>query len=302
MSGGMMRLPLGTYFENLERERGLPPGYLARTRAIESANGRNTYNAGSKATGDFQFIPKTAAAFNLDPTDPYASAKAAADYGKQNADLFQRKFGRTPTGADLYGMHQQGPQGYVDLMGGKVNARNLASNGGAGMSADGFINKLYGMYNGAKPGNLGIPTPEYPGANRGQGPTVASADAQAKAYAPFSDTVQGPGFPGAGMAAPAPDNSQATFNGGLLGLAQGSDYQGAGDGKDMMGKIGDTVKGADFGSAMKGLAALAGGGGTSRPAPVQPLDTTPGNTPNLSFLQMMQPPTTRRRLAMGMGV
>jgi hypothetical protein len=63
----------------LEEQYGLPPGLLA---AIQGAEGSGPTSVSPKgAVGTFQFMPATAKAYGLtDPTDPEASAVAAAKY------------------------------------------------------------------------------------------------------------------------------------------------------------------------------------------------------------------------------
>lgn len=63
----------------LEQQYGLPPGLLA---AIQGAEGSGPTSVSPKgAVGTFQFMPATAKAYGLtDPTDPQASAVAAAKY------------------------------------------------------------------------------------------------------------------------------------------------------------------------------------------------------------------------------
>lgn len=284
--GGMMRLPLGSYLQQLEQSRGLPQGFLAQTRAVESSNGQNTVNQKSSARGDFQFITSTARKYGVNVNDPYDSARGAADLAADNAKYFQSKFGRAPTGQDLYGMHQQGAGGYANLLNGVAPGGAAQSlNGGAGMNASKFLAKIHGIYNNAKPDLPGDPTTK----NGGGIPTQAAADA---ANAPLPG-AQGPtNQPNSGAAAPvaaaAPDPAQQKYTGGLIGLLQGSDYTGAGSGKDFSGKMADFTNSSAFTSGVKGLmGALGGGGAPAIKAPgIQPTGDDE-NKPNLSLLQML---------------
>jgi hypothetical protein len=285
--GGMMRLPLGSYLQQLEQSRGLPQGFLAQTRAVESSNGRNTANPNSSARGDFQFITSTARKYGVNVNDPYDSARGAADLAADNAKYFQNKFGRTPTGQDLYGMHQQGAGGYANLLNGQAPGGAAQSlNGGAGMNASGFLAKIHGIYNNAKPDLPGDPTTKSGGGI----PTQAAADA---ANAPLPGS-QGPTFQPPGSATPAapvaaaPDPAQQKYTGGIIGLMQGSDYTGAGSGKDFAGKMGDFTNSGAFTSGVKGLMSAMGGGGapTIKAPGIQPTGDDE-NKPNLSLLQML---------------
>lgn len=291
--GGMMKKPYGQFLADLEKSRGLPDGYLARTRAIESANGTNLRNPNSSAKGDFQFIDSTARSMGLtNPMDPYASATAAADLAAQNSAAYQKRMGQAPTGADLYGMHQQGSGGYLGLLAGNRTSDDaMRLNGGAGLSGTQMVARIHGLYDKAKPANLGegFMPPAQMGANAGQGPTIQNAQAQ--------------GLPTGSVAPTPPDNSKDKFTGGLFGLAQGDDYSGAGRAKDMMGKLGDIFgdggKGSPIGGAIAGLTQALGGGQQqqSAPAPLQPLPDL-SNTPNMQYLQMLM----ARRGGMGGGI
>jgi hypothetical protein len=102
---------------NLERKYNLPSGYLARTRQIESAGGRKTYNADSGAAGDFQFIPRTAKEYGLkDPYNFEASADAAARLAVNNRKVLARSGIENPSAAQLYLAHQQGAGGATKLL------------------------------------------------------------------------------------------------------------------------------------------------------------------------------------------
>ena len=153
-------------FADLEKRYQLPSGYLARTYQIESGGGRNLYNRQSGAAGPFQFIPRTASAFNLkDPYDLAASADAAARLAVANrADL--RAAGiEDPTGAQLYLAHQQGARGATRLLtGGETPATQLVgkdavlwNSGQKGMSGPQFAELAMAKYEGAKP-SYSVPT------------------------------------------------------------------------------------------------------------------------------------------------
>lgn len=282
--GGAMRLPYPDFLSQLEKGRGLPSGYLAQTRAVESSNGRNTVNPNSSARGDFQFITSTARKYGVDVNDRYSSAQGAADLAADNMRYFQNRFGRVPTGAELYGMHQQGAAGFGNLLDGQAPggaAQRL--NGGAGMGAVGFRNAIMSKYTNAKP--------DLPGdASAQRGPTVEAANA---ANAPIVG-AQGPTNQPGSNAMPAigtPQMQDQKFNGGIAGLLQGSDYTGAGAGKDFAGKMQDFTGSSAFTSGMKGLMGALGGG-QSAPAISAPgiqnlAPEDEANTPNMSFMQKL---------------
>jgi hypothetical protein len=250
-SGGMMRKPLGEFYQDLEAQRGLPQGYLAKTRAVESSNGTRLQNPNSSAGGDFQFIDSTAKAMGLkDRFDPYQAATAAADLAAKNKAGIVKATGREPSGGELYAAHQQGLGGYLSLTRGQnVGADAARLNGGAGMAPQGFLGKITGLYDRAKPANLGEGftfKDTAPGQNTGQGPTVAAA-AQTPSGVP---AIQAP-------AAPAPDN---TYKGGLLGLAGVGDQSAPGMDKGFLAKLGDMSAqpgGGALGGVAKAISSLA---------------------------------------------
>lgn len=145
-------------FREIEREKGLPEGTLDAFAHVESNSGRNTRARTSSARGPFQFTKDTAKRFNLtNPDDPVASAIATADYAKQNGALFKQRFGREPTGRDLYLMHQQGEGGGQKLLD-QPNARAVdvvgmqavLNNGGSvNMTAAQFADMIQRKYDDA---------------------------------------------------------------------------------------------------------------------------------------------------------
>lgn len=291
--GGMMRQPLGQYYDQLEKERGLPGGFLAKTRAIESGNGTNLSNPNSSARGDFQFIKSTAQSMGLsDPMDPYASAKAAADLAAKNMAGIRKATGQDPDGAALYMAHQQGLGGYLGLTRGQMPAGQASSlNGGDGLTASGFLAKYRDKFNGAKVANLdGFVPPPSNGANQGQGPTVANAAAQGLP----TGSVTPSGVPA------VPDN---TYKGGLLGLAGIGDASAPGMDKDVMGKLGDMASqpgGGALGGLAKGLGGMVAAMGAGKSAPAGGITlqaNTQAHDPDAQFLAYLDP--RRRRAAIG---
>jgi len=101
----------------IERAYGLPPGYLHRTKMLESGGRLDARNPNSSATGPFQFIDSTARQYGLtDRTDLAASADAAARLARDNAAHLRRVLGREPTAAELYLAHQQGAGGAASML------------------------------------------------------------------------------------------------------------------------------------------------------------------------------------------
>lgn len=144
-------------FTPIEDKYGLPHGYLARLRQIESNNGKDTYNKSSGAAGDFQFIPGTARQYGLnDPYDTMAAADAAARLAQDNRVRLQQAGIDNPTGAQLYLAHQQGAGGAIKLLQGQGSAGDavghsaVSLNGGdPNNSGQSFANMVMAKYNNA---------------------------------------------------------------------------------------------------------------------------------------------------------
>lgn len=93
--------------------------YIKNTASIESSNNPAAFNAGSKATGLYQFIPETWAAIQKQAphleltddgrTDPTQSLRAMKYLTAQNAGILKQALGRQPTHAELYTAHLLGP-------------------------------------------------------------------------------------------------------------------------------------------------------------------------------------------------
>lgn len=289
MGGMAAPNPLASHLSGLEQAHGLPQGYLAQIRAIESSNGQNLANPNSSARGPYQFLDKTARAVGLDDAgrmDEYKSAAAAARMAGEDARAFQSQFGRAPSGADIYGMHQQGRQGYFDLLGGKAPGGAAQSlNGAGGMDANGQLGVIQRMYQNAKPDLPGDPTTRFGAGFRDSGPTLPNTPGTINAVSPVVTSGMG------GAAAPATQPpADQKFNGGILGLMQGGDYTGPGANKDFMGKMGDFTGSSAFSTGMKGL--MSALGGSSTPAIKAPgIQNLPEedqeNKPNMSLLQML---------------
>lgn len=140
-SGDLNRL-----FAILEKEQGLPAGYLARTAKIESSGNPNAKNPNSSAEGLFQFINSTGRAYGLnssaDKRDPVMASLAAAQLAGENQDYLRDRLGREPTAGELYLAHQQGAGGAASLLANPnapaasvVGGAAARLNGGAGQTA-----------------------------------------------------------------------------------------------------------------------------------------------------------------------
>lgn len=105
-------------FAAIEQKYGLPAGYLTNTLAIENpaADPSIKNKAGSNALGLFQFMPKTAAQYGVDPLDPVSSAEGAAKYAVDNANALRTAIGRDPAPWEIYMAHQQGAAGATALL------------------------------------------------------------------------------------------------------------------------------------------------------------------------------------------
>jgi len=100
----------------IERQYGLAPGTLLGMMGIESQYGTNQQRKGSKYSGAFQLSPTLQRQYGVkNPYDWVESANAAAQYAKQNADVFKAATGRNPTAAQNYGLYQQGGYGFSGI-------------------------------------------------------------------------------------------------------------------------------------------------------------------------------------------
>jgi len=150
-------------FASLESKYRLPQGYLERLYQIESSRGANLTNKNSTARGPFQFTERTAKAMGLeDPNDLAASADAAARLAVQNRAVLQQNGVENPDGKMLYLAHQQGAGGALKLLQGgenpadkAVGAKAVINNGGEkGDTSKGFVEQVFGKYEGADPETL----------------------------------------------------------------------------------------------------------------------------------------------------
>lgn len=142
------------------------PGTLSRIAQIESNGNPNAKNPNSSASGMFQFTSGTAKAYGLsDPSDPVASADAAARKVSDDSAMLKKSLGRDPSPAESYLAWQQGPSGANALLSNpgdnaidtlarvtknrKTAEDSIINNGGnADMTAAEFTGKWVDKFNG----------------------------------------------------------------------------------------------------------------------------------------------------------
>lgn len=151
---------LASLFAELERQHGLPSGYMARTAQIESGMDPNARNPRSSAGGLFQFIDGTARQYNLQNRfDPVEASQAAARLAADNASFLRRRLGRDPTAAELYLAHQQGAGGAINLLSNpnsRVGGAEVTLNAGRdGMTGGEFANQWISKFDG-RPANAAV--------------------------------------------------------------------------------------------------------------------------------------------------
>lgn len=108
-----LRTSLMPVWANLERQMGLPAGFLDTAARIESGYGTAPDRGGS-FVGLFQIGPQAAADVGLslaDRTDPQKSSVGAAQYAALVQRQLQRSLGRDPAPWELYLGYQQGAGG-----------------------------------------------------------------------------------------------------------------------------------------------------------------------------------------------
>ena len=184
------------------------PGLMERMALVES-NGNPSARNPSGASGLYQFVPKTAAAYGLsDPFDAQASANAAARLTLDNEASLRRSLGRDPTAGELYLAHQQGAGGASKLLSNPdasaaslVGASAVTGNGGkADETAAQFAGRWTGRFDGQPmaipgeaptPGAFGLSGPTQVGAPFSLAPAGAAAMTAPTEPAPADD---GPDF------------------------------------------------------------------------------------------------------------
>ncbi|MEL6093374.1 transglycosylase SLT domain-containing protein [Bartonella schoenbuchensis] len=134
----------------------LPESFLKRVAMIESGGDPNARNKNSSAGGLYQFLDSTARQYKLDNKfDPLQSIDAMARLTKDNIRYLQTALGRSPSEAELYLAHQQGPAGAARLIKNPdapasqlLSSQAIALNGGRpGATAGDFMNHVYQLYN-----------------------------------------------------------------------------------------------------------------------------------------------------------
>jgi hypothetical protein len=182
------------------KKYGQNPDYMLKQAQIESGGDPDAYNK-SGASGLFQFMPKTAAGYNLaDPFDPVASSDAAARLARDNGAYLTKTLGREPTPGELYLAHQQGMGGASKILANPdasaaslVGSKAVTQNGGApDETAAQFAARWTGKFDGigASPQS---PAMTLPGA----------VDTASGRFAPTSAGVEGSSAPAPTMTTPA---------------------------------------------------------------------------------------------------
>ena len=142
------------------KNAGVSSSSLLAMAHLESSFRPDAGAKSSSAKGLFQFIDSTAKRYGLNSSnvfDPVTNTRAGIQLMKDNSAQFRKAFGREPTTADLYLMHQQGFGGLSKILKNPnanasklLGAKKVALNGGnAKMSAKDF----YDMW-GSKVANL----------------------------------------------------------------------------------------------------------------------------------------------------
>ena len=215
VAGQNSTLPL---FAAAAQRYGVSPDYLARTAQIESGGKASASNP-SGASGLFQFMPKTAKEYGVNPLDPVSSTDGAARLAADNQVSLRKSLGRDPTDAELYLAHQQGAEGAAKLLenpnakaSSVVGMKSVIQNGGRpDMTAGQFAQMWTDRYNKTGGGtmNFGLSGPMQGGPG-----VVAPAGMQT---GPLSGGVlpQIAPMPMGGQAAvPPPEAIQAAQGGG----------------------------------------------------------------------------------------
>ena len=165
--GGRVRdvgTELGIDFTGIERETGLPSGFLNTMAIIESGGDPNAKNDSSSAGGLFQQIDSNATAYGVaDRFDPMQSTEGAVAFAQDNTVYLANKLGREPTGGELYLAHQQGPAGAARLLANPdslavdiVGEKAVKLNGGStDMTAQEFANIWINKYDRIAKGGIG---------------------------------------------------------------------------------------------------------------------------------------------------
>lgn len=184
--------------------------FLGRTMQLESQGDPLAYNKGSKASGLFQFIPSTAAAYDLkDPFNPTDNIDRAVRLTRDNEAALRKALGREPTDAELYLAHNQGAGGASSLLTGKgvkagdVTApANIAANFNSDPNdtAENVAKRIMAAYAGAPlPAAQPAASPSMPNvgnskANAAQLEALLGGNAKKPALRPGTEVSAGGGF------------------------------------------------------------------------------------------------------------
>lgn len=127
-----------------ESAKNLPKGLLSAVNMVESPNS-NTARSGAGASGPFQFMPKTASAYNVDVSSVSSSAKGASEYLSKLLKMFE---GNIENALRAYNWGEGNMQNYLKYGSGLKNGKK-------GYFADKPMPKETREYSGKVMGYLG---------------------------------------------------------------------------------------------------------------------------------------------------
>lgn len=133
---------------SLAQQGGVRPEYLLNLLMVESSGNVNARSKKSTAKGGYQLINKTAKALKVkNPYDLADATKGVIELTKQHEQFWIQKFGRKPSDAELYLVHQQGVSNTAKLLKHKkqlaikiIGKSSVLNNGGnVNMTSQQFI-------------------------------------------------------------------------------------------------------------------------------------------------------------------
>jgi hypothetical protein len=132
---------LQAYAAQVAQQNGVPTNLFLWQIGQESSWNPNAQNG--NATGIAQFMPTTAAQFGIDPTNPYQSLSAAAQY---DAQLYNQT-GSWQGALTKYGTLANVPSSVMTafqnaLSGSGVSSNNSNSTGSSVATSDSFVTKI----------------------------------------------------------------------------------------------------------------------------------------------------------------
>lgn len=133
---------------SLAQQGGVRPEYLLNLLMVESSGNVNARSKKSTAKGGYQLINKTAKALKVkNPYDLADATQGVIELTKQHEQFWIQKFGRKPSDAELYLVHQQGVSNTAKLLKHKkqlaikiIGKSSVLNNGGnVNMTSQQFI-------------------------------------------------------------------------------------------------------------------------------------------------------------------